>query len=165
VAALSACSGEAPAYVEPTRIDGSVENDGIFHDEQHHQVYCAEHPESRWCSSIGTAAQPWVSAEFHGLDEFGDEACYSGFSTRSGCQFPALKQTQVQFDTSRCLDSAPPGKETPPLLAVDTMIAAYKEGALSWNGVGSGVTVNDGTCASRTGLEGIEGHEPCRPRD
>ncbi|HTV22903.1 MAG TPA: hypothetical protein VMG12_29635 [Polyangiaceae bacterium] len=163
---LTSCAADSlddHAYLEQAemaRIDGSVEDDGIFIDERHRDAHCAEHPESRWCSDIGALEQDWVSAEYHGkaLDSPSGTACYSGSSSNANkdCLFPALKQMKIAFDTSRCYEAAPPGFTKPSASVVTKMIQGFKEGALSWNGVANGVTVEDGTCAWPTGCTYIE---------
>jgi hypothetical protein len=148
-AALSACSGESPEYeYDALRIDGSVEEDGIFENDEHRAAYCSETPDSPWCTELGVGEQPWVTGEYHGR-KAGGVPCYSGAG--GSCYFPALKQMKIQFDVSRCSDAAPAGEVKPTAAQVTSMIVAFKEGALSWNGAGSQVTVEDGTCAWPSG--------------
>lgn len=87
---------------------------------------------------IGTSRQRWVSAEYHGWQQDG-EPCYHD-AEGGPCRVPHLKQFSVFFDTSNCYAN------TVPLLKVNRMIQALKQGVLYWNGAGSGVTVEDGTC-------------------
>jgi hypothetical protein len=153
--AVSLACGAAPDTTddanEPVRIDGTIEDDGMFASDAHRDDYCAEHPDSRHCSELGTAEQPWVSGEYHGQQPTGGfYGCYSASGARGNCNFPNLKQMKIQFDTGACFNPPPAGDPVPPLLAYNKMIQEIKNGAMLWNGHGSGVTVQDGTCSHAT---------------
>lgn len=153
---LFACSS-APGDEPRMRIDGSPEADGFFVDEYERADFCAEQPEHALCAELGTASQPWVSAEYAGQAEgttsTNSKTCYGSMSAGGSCLFPALKQVKIQFDVSNCYDVQPnPADPTPSLVQANQAIAAFKAGALAWNGNGSGVTVQDGTCSNAAGV-------------
>jgi hypothetical protein len=80
MALAAACGGdagdtEAERYCPPGadqdpgqagRIDGSVCDDGIFSSSDAKDAYCKNNREAWFCSEVGSIAQAWSSAEYHG---------------------------------------------------------------------------------------------------
>lgn len=141
---LIGCSAEdMTAVTEPMRrIDGHPMNDGIFLDDAERERLCEGQDPVGWCapeSEYGVASQPWTSAEYHGANN--GAPCYGTGSNGGDCNFPALKQMKILFNTDECYNN------TVPLLKAQKMVIDLKFGMMLWNGAGAGVTVEDGTCA------------------
>jgi hypothetical protein len=108
------------------RLDGSVEDDGIFAGAAERDEFCALNPESKWCSDFAAAEQAWISAEYYGVNI--PHSCYNGSGV--SCSFPQSLNFKVHPDTSACLSN------TVPLLAAQAIYDGFLSGVLAWNGVG-----------------------------
>lgn len=143
-------------YVDRPRYDGSIEDDGVFENDEHKEEYCRYFPDSMFCSDMGSLQQLWTSAEYHGTtNAAGVTPCYGSQSANGICKFPKLKQMKIVFNTANCYDVAPVPDPTPPLLKVNKMITAWKNGMKKWHGRTSTVTVEDGVCSWATGCETV----------
>ncbi len=134
------------------RIDGDVDRDHIFYDAEHRESYCESFPESPACSEIGTSEQPWLSAEYHGLDDNdSDIPCYAADSDRGACLFPSQKRLKFVFNTANCTPTLNDALHDPPSATqASRMILGTQQGFLRWHGISAGVSVEDNACSSGT---------------
>jgi len=134
------------------RLDGDVERDHIFYDEEHYENYCGAFPESPACSELGSAEQPWVSAEFHGVnDNNSDVPCFGQDSDNGTCFFPLRKKLKYIINEANCFPTLNDATHDPvDLLDGTAIIEGIKNGLDRWHNIASGVTVENNACTSGT---------------
>jgi hypothetical protein len=133
------------------RIDGDVEGDHIFFDEQQRASYCAASPDSPACLELGTAEQPFRAAEYHGQDDNGnsDIPCYANDSDGGNCRFPRRKRMNYVFDTTNCFPTLVDGNhDSVSALQGSALRAGFENGFRRWNGIANGVSVEANACTT-----------------
>jgi hypothetical protein len=100
--------------------------------------YCTSSPDSSVCDEVGVLGQAWTSSLYYGHGGPSDPTpCFSPNGTPSNCEFPTAKQWRLIFDWSQCLNN------NVDLLSIEAMKVGFREAALRFNGIASGVQVSE----------------------